>query len=302
MAFYVDASDQREKARRAEQQLLEHTARRVPKQVPVPSEEDEITTLPPVFKRENGYEYTRETSLDKRAARFRDTHLYGPPPPPPVSPDAVPRVLPPKRFLVPQELANQGITNDPRYAVPSIPVEPVQPHAYAVPNGVPNSIVEAPQRILGYESEHTWPTGPYADSVPQHARRVPLPDAVVSTLLEATGQPLSPSQKKRLRKKRAKAARRGSAAPFPLAIDQPARSPGASGASVSAPPPVPDPAVTQTMCEARVAVVLPDGTVHQAVCPLKPFPHPNQPHMVELRPAPENEGTAVFLGWWHPGE
>jgi hypothetical protein len=119
-SYLVDADDQRQKARRAEQRLLEHDATRVPRRgaPPPDSEEQEISNLPPVFVRpDSGPVYSRETSLDRRSARFRDTHLYGPPPPPPVSPDEVPRLLAPARFLVPQELANQGVTNDKRYAI-----------------------------------------------------------------------------------------------------------------------------------------------------------------------------------------
>ena len=325
MSFYVDAAEQRAKARRAEAILQEHSQTRVPRP---PSrsyseyEEEERSALPPVFKREHGYEHARETSVDKRAARFRDTHLYGPPPPPPVSPDAIPRMLPPQRFLVPQELANQGVVNDARFAItenaypsptdaqrvayPPPPLEPLAPLAPPIPRmsrpyeedddrDMPPQYVRTPAGIAPNPA-YGLPPSP-----------APMQGWIPPEIAAQIGQPmttdLTPSQKKRLRRKRAKQNRgdRGpSLAPYPLEIDQQSSMNG----HAMLPPPFPSNTVGQTACDHEVILTLRAQGIPQQfrfVCPLSPFPHPGQPHLVKLDTI-EPAGTELFIGWWGPGE
>lgn len=317
MSFYVDASDQRQKARLAEQQLLEHSQTRVPRP---PSaqylayEEEERSALPPVFKREYGYEHARETSVDRRAARFRDTHLYGPPPPPPVSPDAIPRMLPPQRWLVPQHLANQGIVNDPRYAVQSdpYPASVVQENSAPYPQQYP----EPPQHWVDDDEPAPRYVRTSVGIAPNIAPNptyglppnpAPMQGWIPPEIAAQIGQPmttdLTPSQKKRLRRKRAKQNRgdRGpSLAPYPLEIDQQSSMNG----HAMLPPPFPSNTVGQTACDHEVILTLRAQGIPQQfrfVCPLSPFPHPGQPHLVKLDTV-EPAGTELFIGWWGPGE
>jgi hypothetical protein len=37
--------------------------------------------------------------------------------------------------------------------------------------------------------------------------------------------------------------------------------------------------------------------VHRLVCPLSPWPHPNQPHLLKLDSA-QDDGAEIFVGWW----
>ena len=331
MSFYVDAQEQRHKARLAEQRLLEHAERRLPRPGHQASEDEEITTLPPVFRKEGSYDGSRETSLDRRAARFRDTHLYGPPPPPPTPPGDVPRLLPPPRFLVPQHIANAGVTNDPRYAVRSQPSRVLQTPATVYtqeqPFGYQTNEPEPYQRVRALappppeddeiESEPTpryrvtpqglVPYGPLPTAEVSWSNEFLPADRVTHVLIppdiEEHLQPLTPSQKKRLRRKRSKE-QRGSQpprpAPYPLPQDA---SPTNGHAPPLLAPPEPLLPAQRAACGAEVLVTLRHaGTpiLFRFLCPLTPWPHPGQPHMVKLDPV--QDGTEIFLGWWHPGE
>jgi hypothetical protein len=125
------------------------------------------------------------------------------------------------------------------------------------------------------------------------------PNRLASLLPEPTSG-LSPSQKKRLRRKKKKLGTSAPRpAPYPLQVDQsrPASIlPPTNGAVHPS-----HPEVRQTACDAEVLVQMPDGSVHRVRCPLTPFPHPNQPHLVQLRSA-TNDGTEIFLGFWMAGE
>lgn len=263
MSQFIDAGEQREKARRAEQQLLLHDQVRQPAQHSQAyrswyrngdayDEDDRPDALPPVFRRDGEVVASRPTSVDKRAIRFRD----GLPPPPLVLPpdSETPRYLPPPAAaLVPQELFDAGL--DPRIGYP--PPVPMLP-SVAVSTGLEGNrfaqpFVEPPSSPTGVEPA------------------------------------LTPSQKKRLRKLKAKQ-----------------RALREAGASLLSPPPPTytdpqyDPAIAQHQCDAGVMVVI-EGRPTIFRCPLSPFPHPGQPHFVKLQPV-EQDGTEIFVGWWNPGE
>lgn len=338
MTFYVDPSEQRAKARRAEQALLWHSENRTPRPVAPLDDEHERSSLPPVFQKAPGqWEYARETSVDKRSARFRDTHLYGPPPPPPVAPDQIPRLLPPPKFLVPQELADRGVTNDPRYAVradprygaPQSPSPAPFPPPY--PQG-PDPNFDPLQRVYQELPPEYPPEQPRYRQTPQGMSFVPNPQAIIppevlAQMHDGEASPLSPayppgppahrepphdvtpSQKKRLRRKRAKEAkgsRPPSPAPFPLPQDAadmraPAPSPPSQNVFPSSPiepSPIPE---TRPYCghEALAVFRSPSGAeyTHRLVCPLSPWPHPNQPHLLKI-PSGQDDGTEIFVGWW----
>lgn len=237
MSFFVDAQEQRERARRAEQRLLEHDAIRTPRPPTRSDEADEYADYrpPPVFLRDGAYQQSRETSVERRAVRFRDGL---PPPEPEVAPQNIQRVLPPP----PVPLQDQQVFDQNRGALPITSIS---------------------------------------------VSRSPSPDE------------LSQSQKKRLRRKRNRDERRQSVpAPYPLPQDR------TNGQALDLPPPTPRNPETRESCEAEVSCLLPDGRVERMICRLTPFPHPNQPHLVQLRDAdgtPE-KSAEIFVGFWLPGE
>ena len=323
MSFYVDANEQRQKARWAEQRLQEHTALRQPRRGPALEADLDPSTpesaLPPVFRTHEGYANAREPSVDRRAARFRDTHIYGPPPPPPARADDIQRVLPPKRWLVPQDVANMGITNDPRYAVQPTPT----PEYTAIAHRFTDDPPPPPSTEGGIPALQ-----PFTPALP------PTPAHIPQEIQELVGQHLgltlppdppvptgglTPSQKKRLRRKKAKLARTTppSPAPYPLPQDRNggphvARAPSTTNGHTPTPTPalveptVPDAPLPRRACGHEVVVQLRvQGLAvhHRLVCPLSPWPHPGQPHLLKLDPAPEQpDGTEIFVGWWGPGE
>jgi hypothetical protein len=309
--FYIDADDQRQKARWAEQRLLEHSESRQPcppSRRSATEEDDPVAaSLPPVFRREGQYQTARDTSIERRAARFRD----GLPPPPPPEPlgDGVPRMLrPASPPLLDQRLLDRGV---------AIPVEPVS-SAQPVQSMPP--MIALPQADQAYREDESEPqyrmTPQGLVPVVNTAAAPPLvptkdltwgnafidPNQLVIVLPDIDAASLSPSQKKRLRRKKKKLSTGASRpAPYPLQIDQ-------SRPVVSAPPPATNGAVhpshseiRQTACDAEVLVQMPDGSVHRVRCPLTPFPHPNQPHLVQLRSA-QGDGAEIFLGFWMAGE
>jgi hypothetical protein len=337
VSFYIDSNEQREKARRAEARLLEHSVVRPQRHTPVWDEPAEISALPPVFRVDGRYPGGRETSVEKRDARFRDTHLYGPPPPPPVHPDEIQRLVPPTKFLVPQHLADRGLTNDPRYAVNdpqayaispnSIPPAPSPPSS---PSPVPFDSLDPLQRVEQwlppdddeYRPRYRMTPNGFApilgDPLPAATPAVSssfVPFAIPPEVQAQMGSTRTGSQKRRQRRKEKKRAANGASrpAPFPLQIDQQVPTPTQNGHAPTPardsgppptlpPPPEPDPQITQTQCDAIVRVIMPNGSQVGLRCPLRPFPHPNQPHLVQLEPAPGYEDTSIFIGWWNPGE
>jgi hypothetical protein len=308
--FYIDADDQRQKARRAEQRLLEHSESRQPRPPSrrYDAEEDDpvAASLPPVFRREGQYQTARDTSIERRAARFRD----GLPPPPPPEPhgDGVPRILrPASPPLLDQRLLDRGVAIPVESAPPTQPVQ-FTPPIIAVPQ-VDQSYREdeseshyrmTPQGLVPIGSPAAAPPVVPADTltwgnafIDSNRLAIVLPDNDAASL--------TPSQKKRLRRKKKKLQGASRPAPYPLSVD-------ASRPQISVPP-VPTngavhpthPEVRQTACDVEVLVQMPDGSVHRVCCPLTPFPHPNQPHLVQLRSA-QNDGAEIFLGFWMAGE
>ena len=137
------------------------------------------------------------------------------------------------------------------------------------------------------------------------------------TTSQPPGQPLSPSQKRRLRRKKQQAAVPGYANPPPSALPM---SPESEVRDVRDVPHLPpyvqpttllpgtDPRAARLECEAHLEITLPDQQYPDdpyrltLTCPLRPWPHPNQPHVVEL-PAhvtatPEHPRLQAFLCWW----
>lgn len=223
--------------------------------------EDE--TLPPVYRRDGEYQRSRDTSVERRNARFRD----GLPPPP----------LPP------------------RYSV----------------EGGPPGLDEIP-RVLRPASPPLMNQEEY-----DNAARIASGEAPPMTYTMSQ-PPLTHSQKKRLKRKLKKQERSGQnqqqrSAPFPLQIDQQitqtipqvsAPIQHANGYAVEQPPEVvlpTNPEQVRQQCEAAITVMFSDGSMQRLYCPLTPYPHPNQPHLVKLAvqgPA----GAEAFLGFWLAGE
>jgi hypothetical protein len=156
---------------------------------------------------------------------------------------------------------------------------------------------------------------PPPPSTSQLTWTTPYPDP---NTLQYQPTTLTASQKKRLRKKKAKE-RTTSArpAPYPLQQDQrpqpePSLSPrpDTNGHAPDFPAeiwPEPNPeASLQTQCDQEAIMRLYDPKQqrhieHRLVCPLKPFPHPNQPHLLQV-PSALDDGTEIFVGWWGKDE
>lgn len=121
--------------------------------------------------------------------------------------------------------------------------------------------------------------------------------------MTSTPDELSQSQKKRLRRKRNRDERRqmNGAAPYPLPQD---RHVPPNGVAVELAPPSPTSIPDRESCEASCEVLLPDGSRQTVICRLTPFPHPNQPHLVQMRDANgrPNHAAEIFVGFWLPGE
>lgn len=289
MSFYVDAGDQREKARRLEQTFLEHEARRPylrqqgvirpPDEIELPDSGIVVNPNAPI--RQPDYEdHVPSTAPDKYAARFRDG-LPPPPPPQRITGDVLadPRSRPPRR-LIPQEEIDQGRGDrSPQQRQPA----PIPPQALTPPPSYDEAALSW---------DRAFPDAEYT------AYLVPPFEDVMQQPEQLSTAALSPSQKKRLRRKKAKLrSRENGAAPFPLKIDQPKIPIQIDYRQYPEEPPHPP---VQTRCDAEVMLQMPDGTLHTLLCPLTPFPHPGQPHLVQLAsPTPQ---TDVFVGFWLPGE
>ena len=114
--------------------------------------------------------------------------------------------------------------------------------------------------------------------------------------------PLSKSQKRRLRRHKSNGSN-GSNGQFPPPTPgyQPAPPlPEQAGSYVS--PTYPGMPPPRPSCAATLQLTLPDPSfpdspyVLTLSCPLNPWPHPNQPHLVELPPECSG-GARVFVGW-----
>lgn len=132
---------------------------------------------------------------------------------------------------------------------------------------------------------------------PEERPRMTQPQIPAQALPPGVSTPLSKSQKRRAR--RAK-----SQAPQPQILPGPTN--GYAPVYPSHPPQATPRAVS---CPGSLRLTLPDEaspmapytlTVH---CPLQPWPHPGQPHLVELPPGWAEEASAsshprVFVGWY----
>jgi hypothetical protein len=315
VGFHVDSGEQRERARRAEQRLLEHSQQRRPQprrgyqQDEYPPDDPEDAP-PPVFKVGGQFLAGRDpsTAPDKYAARFRDGL---PPPPPPETPLSPQLLRGGPRTLVPQELldgaadAFQGTPAPSRF--PENGTGHPQPDPWPVP-APPSEALPLPdpegERLVGhYHGTYESNEAPcYGDCSPATITSPdPEGERLVGIVLEDAlsepdydlfapeadeqAAPLSRSQRKRLARKRRK-------------IEQTLAIPEA--AAHTGPAPHPTNAPDRLRCDARARVRFPDGTTATVTCPLTPFPHPGQPHIVRLQP--DADGTDIFVGFWLPGE
>lgn len=326
MSFYVDQDEQRQKARWAEQRLLEHSQNRAPNGSrgyrSLEEEDDTNPGLPPVFKHDGQMLNARDNSVSRRAARFRD----GLPPPPPPALDSgreTPQYLrpAPPPLMSPEEMerrARGGAREDGGggggYATQAPPLDPDRfaPH---LPPGQ-TTYDEEDREELEYVRTPLGMVPRLAVSVSIPASlppslRVPTPTTAVfqptqeraplwqptePISLAAPAPPqsrtvLTPSQKKRLRRKKKQQQQQG--------MKENAQN-RQNGHTASLPPPTPTYPDAPLRCDAPVRFRMPDGSLHTLHCPLTPYPHPNQPHLVQLEPA--NDGTEIFVGWWAPGE
>lgn len=150
---------------------------------------------------------------------------------------------------------------------------------------------EAAERAERYASPPTpeWSPGPRYDSVPGGSPSPSLRTAQVS--------PLTQSQKRRLRRKRQRSLQDESFFPDTL-VDT---LPGLVGPTDPQHPAWTSP--TRNHCGAVVWITIltisPDPVYFE--CPLTPYPHPNQPHLVQIPPE-QTGGVEVFLGWWQEGD
>jgi hypothetical protein len=208
----------------------------------------------------------RAPSALKRAARFRDGL---PPPPLPQPESAYPQYTPPPRAqLLDQRLVDQGIT---------------QPFR-------PKPTVQQATSALREQAYRSAP-GP----------RPLIPDDLEA---QASRPPLSPSQKKRLRRQKAAAAKRG--APFPLPADQPLTStpqqttqtrPTRNGVH-----PTPGLEPAPRICgDEELAETRPGGPLIRLRCGITQLPHTGQAHIMKLEAA-NGSTTDIFIGWWRAGE
>jgi hypothetical protein len=272
---YRDSSEQREKARRATQVLLEHSQRHygppqeseyrwARSQWSTPEEQapaqsfvvpDPDTNQPQIVQ--------RAPSALKRAARFRDGL---PPPPLPQPASAYPQYTPPPRAqLLDQRLVDQGIT------------QPFRPKPSV-------------QRVTSALREQAYRPAPSLQPL--------IPDDLEGPTNDA---PLSPSQKKRRRRQKAQAAKRG--APFPLPQDQPLTStPQQTKPRQNGVHPTPGLERAPRVCgDEELAETRPGGPLIRLRCGITQLPHTGQAHIMKLEAANGSE-TDIFIGWWRAGE
>ena len=274
MSFFVDSSDQREKARIAERRLLEHEQARPhlinagrirpDEEFMLPKSGAYVDLTRPTVQPD--YEdHVPSTAPDKYAARFRDGL---PPPTPPALRDQPPR---PVRRLIPQQEL------DARHA--------------------PREIRRTSRADLARD--------PVPDPVPdmRWTNQFPEADRMMATtpLVPDFTQPLTKSQKKRRRRKR-KQQETGETGGItsPNGHDHdPDTLPLPSPLPPYPDEPPPSSYPIQTRCDAILLIKLPDGSTHEIICPLTPFPHPGQPHLLQLQTEP---GATAFVGFWLEGE
>ncbi len=110
----------------------------------------------------------------------------------------------------------------------------------------------------------------------------------------AMGPPsqLTPAQKKRLRKKRAKLGQQTVSASNQVAAPQP---------TTNGVHPTPGLAPTQQRkeCAHETIAHLRNGYAFRLICTQSPWPHIGQPHMMRLQ---SEDGSEIFVGWWKDGE
>jgi hypothetical protein len=116
--------------------------------------------------------------------------------------------------------------------------------------------------------------------------------------------PLSKSQRRRLRRRRSQPDQEQPPAHTPPAQQQ-AIQPVLSNGHVPGPPVQNPGRAVSYACEARLKLILPDTVTPSAppfelelVCPLRPWPHPNQPHVVELPAYVAPDVASAFICWY----
>lgn len=154
-------------------------------------------------------------------------------------------------------------------------------------------------RPMRPETDSGYPSGQPMTSpgAPPPHDRPPTPSPAYATDEFRTAQdgPLTQSQKRRLRRKRQRQQHQDGSEPVvPNFFEQPVL-PTAN---------VPDPngyaGMDPQFCGAEVYVQFAeDEGPTRMICPLTPFPHPNQPHLITVPPE-LTSGVEVFIGWFDP--
>jgi hypothetical protein len=307
--FVVDSSTQREKARRAEQILAQQTAQReawlhqnpqirhqlaydIAAENAAPAPVEEFATDPQIYPNGRAPSYV----ADRRAARFRDTHLYGPPPPlPPRISELDPetgQLLPSSpsyrrahATLIPQADFDQGLRRPRPPAFAAARARREQRNAPLAPRRAP-----PPQPMFMPEDimQHATTSEPQATLSP-----ATLPPA--TSEMDSFPPLLTPSQKKRLRKKRAK--QRDAQQGYPQSAPQAPYTNGQMGSLAVEPTPLPPHTQAPPHTCPAEEIVLVGRAQFRVVCELSPWPHPNQPHMMQAACLSDTLAT-IFIGWW----
>jgi hypothetical protein len=283
---YRDSSEQRERARRATQVFQDHAQRfhgRPPEsehrwarnEWQTPEEQaPAMSFVVPDPDTGASQIVQRAPSALKRAARFRDGL---PPPPLPQPESAYPQYTPPPRAqLLDQALVDQGITQ-PFRPKPTLQQATSALRAQATEHGVFNTgtdarMIERVQFAQPVQYRQSSSPGPH-----------PLiPDDLVA---QASQPPLSPSQKKRLRRQKAAAAKRG--APFPLPQDQPlTATPQQTKPRQNGVHPTPGLENAPRVCgDEELAETRPGGPIIRLRCGITQPPHTGQAHIMKLEAA-----------------
>jgi hypothetical protein len=189
---------------------------------------------------------------------------------------------------------------------------------HAPPEAVPSLVAGKEGGPVQYDTEAVGRLSAPPPTSPRYGS-VPVPAELMRPRATAQDRPLTQSQKRRLRRKRQKlSAQDESFSPDQIeALSRSAMSPGPElswenhlpNGTVIEPVSPTDPEhpawthPTQNHCGAIVWITFqtlsPDPVYFE--CTLNPYPHPNQPHIVQLSPQ-QTGGVEVFLGWYNEGE
>ena len=167
-----------------------------------------------------------------------------------------------------------------------------------------------------------YPAPVYDGSFPALAAEG-YPSGSTSTFRTAQASPLTQSQKRRLRRKKQRQQGTSTSSPpspvvpdlwkeeaarLPTEPTEPTEPTVIEQRYPQPPPPPPSPVVPTNgdadwtspeadRCGASIPVWFTAARPTILTCPLTPYPHPNQPHIVQIDPE-RTQGVEVFVGWW----